>query len=144
MKKIMLGLLSLATMLLFSINVYAVVIDPDWTVSDYDGNNGYEAFQVTGMYEFNDPSGPENATVGDTNILTDSPYEATARAAFFVGNDSQDDGDPSPSYNIGQAGDGLLNGDDQYWEVKGTNPQAYYQFDGYELNFRRHAQKINI
>ena len=132
MKKIMLGLLSLATMLLFSINVYAVVIDPDWTVSDYDGNNGYEAFQVTGMYEFDDPAGSGNATIGTTNILSGSPYEATARAAFFVGNDT-DDGEPSPSYNIGQAGDGLLNGDNKNWEVKGTVPQAYYQFDGYEF-----------
>ena len=143
----MLGLLSLVTMLFFSINVYAtsvaspidgpvdpsLVIDPNWVVPDYDGTNGYEAFQVTGMYEFNDPSGSGNATVGDTNILTGSPYEATGRAAFFVGNDMQDDGEPSPSYNIGQAGDGLLNGDDQYWAVKETDPQNYYQFDGYEF-----------
>lgn len=109
------------------------VVDPDWNVANYDGYNGYEAVQVTGMYEFTDPPGPGNASVGTTNLLPGASYEATGRAAFFIGNDLQDDKDPWPSLNIGQAGDGILNGDSQYWEIKNTNPQEYYQFDGYEF-----------
>lgn len=133
MKNLMTLFWSVAFLSLGSSGVFATVVDPDWTVAGYTGNNGYEAVQVKGMYEFNDPSGADNATVGTTNLLTGAPYEATARAAFFIGNDLQDDKLPNPSLNIGQAGDGLLNGDEQLWEIKDTTPQEYYKFDGYEF-----------
>ena len=134
MKKNNIIFISFMVVLLFSSAASALTYDTsDWNAPDYDGNNGYGAVQVTGMYGFDDPAGPGNATVGTTNLLTGAPYDATGRASFFAGNDSQDDGQPTPSLNIGQAGDGLLNGDSQNWLLKNSDPEQYYQFDGYEF-----------
>ncbi len=120
--------------LLFGSAALALTATPGyWNVAGYDGGNGFEAVQVTGMYEFNDPSGPENAEVGTTNLLSGAPYDSTGRAAFFRGNDSQDDDLPASSLNIGQEGDGLLNGDEQSWPIFGTTPPVDYTFNGYEF-----------
>ncbi len=127
-------ILLVGTILLFSSTVWAAQVYPDWTVDNYDGTNGYEAVELTAIYDFIDPPGSNNATYGTDNLLTtgsnsfDGPYEATGRAAFFEGNNS---GGLDPSLNIGQAGDGLLNGNQHLFPIKGTSNT--YQFDGLEF-----------
>jgi len=134
MKQVIIVAASMTILLLGFTNAFSLnIVDPDWNVSGYNGDNGYDAVQVTGMYSFTDPPGSGNAVVGTANLLPGAPYDATGRAAFFLGNDLNDDKLPSPSLNIGQAGDGLLNGDNTNWLIRDTDPEQYYKFDGYEF-----------
>jgi hypothetical protein len=98
-----------------------VLVDPTWTVADYDGTNGFDAVQLTGVFEMDD---------GEkiNNLLDNDPYDATGLAGIFDRNDNY-----TPVSNIGEEGDGLLNGDEQSFALKNTDPQQYYQFDGEEF-----------
>lgn len=143
MKKIQVIMISLAAVLLLAGGVSAVpVVGPDdWNVANYNGHNGFEAVQVTGMYTFDLNSGD----VGTSNLLDDSipqnapgkPYDATGRAAFF---DMKGESEPKPKTNIGQLNDGLLNGEGVF-PILGTSDS--YDFTGLEFISSSELQNVD-
>lgn len=141
MKKIKIILTSFMVVLLFGSAASALpVVGPDdWNVSSYTGDNGFDAVTVEKMQQLNGNFG--------TNLLEDgAPYEATGRAAFFIGNDTGKD-IKLPKKNIGLLNDGLLNGDDKEWDLYDindpTNTDDKYVFDGLEFISESDFQYIN-